>query len=63
MQTNYVLWKSKTFWTMVIIFIINGYSAISGQVPSGYDFIINIILTALASYFHLQTGKSVSGTN
>lgn len=60
---DYSLLKSRTFWTVVVMFVVNGYASISGQVPGNIDMIINLVLTTLASYFHLQTGKlSVGAT-
>lgn len=60
---NYSLLRSKTFWTLVVMFLYNGYAAISGQLPGDVTVIVNIIFTALGSYFHLQTGQSTAGTN
>jgi hypothetical protein len=60
---NYSLLKSKTFWTLVFVFLFNGYNAISGQVPADYSIVINLVLTGLASVFHLSTGQSTTGSN
>lgn len=60
---NYSLFRSRTFWTLVFMFVVNGYAAVSGQVPGNIDLVINAVLSLLASYFHLQTGQSTSGTN
>lgn len=60
---SYSLLRSKTFWTLVVIFLVNGYAAVSSQVPAGADVLINGILTIAASYFHLETGRSVTGAN
>lgn len=51
---NYNLFKSRTFWSLVVMFVVNGYAAISGQVPSGIDMVINFALTSLATYFHIN---------
>ena len=51
---NYNILKSRTFWTMVLMFVVNGYASISGQVPAGTDMFINVVLTSLASYFHIN---------
>jgi hypothetical protein len=63
MPSTYSLWRSKTFWTLVFVFAFNGYSAISGQVPADWSVVINLVLTGLASVFHLSTGQSTTGTN
>lgn len=60
---NYNLFKSKTFWTLVVMFLVNGFAAISGQLSPDWVVVINAVLTGVASIFHLQTGNSVSGTN
>jgi formate-dependent nitrite reductase membrane component NrfD len=60
---NYSLLRSWTFWAIVFNFVFTGYSAISGQIPAQYTIVIDGVLSMIASYFHLQTGKSVTGTN
>ena len=60
---NYSLLRSRTFWTLVVVFLYNGYAAISGQLPGNVTVVVDLIFTALASYFHLQTGKSTTGSN
>jgi hypothetical protein len=52
-MTNYSLFKSRTFWVIVFAFVYNGYAAISGQVPAEVTLIINAILSALQTVFHL----------
>jgi hypothetical protein len=51
---NYSLLKSKTFWSAVLLFLFNGFNAVSGSVPSAYSVPINFVLTALIGYFHLS---------
>lgn len=51
---NYNILKSRTFWTLVVMFVVNGYAAISGHVPAGADTIVNFALTSLATYFHVD---------
>lgn len=46
------LLQSRTFWSLVVLFVVNGYASISGQVPAGVDVIVNLVLTTLATYFH-----------
>ena len=57
---NYSLLRSKTFWTIVLAFVVNGYAAISGQVPAGVDMIVNLVLSSLASYFHVVGVKTAA---
>lgn len=60
---NYSLFRSKTFYTLLFLFVFNGFAAISGQLPSQVTVLGDLILSSLASYFHLQTGNSVTGAN
>lgn len=46
---------------MVVLFLVNGYAAVSGQVPAGVDVIVNLVLTTLASYFHLSGVQTAAG--
>ena len=45
--------KSKTFWSIVFMFLYNGYAAISGQLPPDLTVIINAVVGMLATYFHV----------
>ncbi len=60
---NYSLLKSKTFWTIVLMFVTNGLAAISATIPPFFLILINALLSSLASYFHLDTAKSVGAVN
>jgi hypothetical protein len=60
---NYSLLRSKTFWTIVLMFIMNGFQAISSDLNPSFVLIANALLTAISSYFHLETGKSTLGAN
>lgn len=55
---NYNILKSRTFWTLIVMFVVNGYAAISGQVPAGADVIINLVLTTLSTYFHVTPSQT-----
>lgn len=63
MTTTYSLLKSKTFWTLVFTFLSNGFLAISGNFNPTTVMAVNGILTIVASVFHLETGKSTTGSN
>jgi hypothetical protein len=52
-MTNYSILKSKTFWAIVFAFVFNGFAAISGQVPTGVTVVVDAILGALQTIFHL----------
>ena len=60
---NYSLLKSRTFWTIIFNFFFAGFAAISGTVPAGVVVVVSGILTAVASYYHLQTAKTAGAVN
>lgn len=55
---NFSIFKSRTFWTLALMFVINGHAAISGQVPSGVDVIVNFVLSSAAAYFHISPSQN-----
>lgn len=60
---NYSLFRSRTFWTIVAMFVVGGLNAIMNWMPANLQAGAMVLLTVLASYFHLQTGRSTSGSN
>lgn len=62
-MNNYSLLKSRTFWTIVVMFLINGYEAISGQLPGNAVIVLNLLASVLANYFHLETAKTFGARN
>lgn len=63
MTNTYSLLRSKTFWMIVFLFVFNGFAAIQGSVSPDVSVAVNGVLAILASIFHLQTGKSMTGSN
>lgn len=51
------LLKSRTFWTLVVMFVVNGYAAVSKNVPANVDVIINLVLTSAGAYFHTNPSQ------
>lgn len=49
---------SKTFWTLVLLFIINTVHANSGLIPTGAMDTLNPILTFLGAYFHVNPSQN-----
>jgi len=47
------IFKSRTFWVIVITFIINGITGIRESIPPNALVIIDAILGILATYFHI----------
>ncbi len=60
---NYSLLRSKTFWTIVLMALIGAGNAIVPVIPPDYAGVLETILAVLASIFHLQTGRSTTGSN
>lgn len=60
---NYSLLRSKTFWTVTAMVLVGAGNAVLPVVPMQYQAVLVLILGSLASYFHLQTGNSTTGSN
>jgi cysteine sulfinate desulfinase/cysteine desulfurase-like protein len=58
MQT---LLTSKTAWTFVVLFIISGTNGVMGLIPPQYIIYIQMVLTALGAYFHVDTVNVLKG--
>jgi glucan phosphoethanolaminetransferase (alkaline phosphatase superfamily) len=52
---NYNHLKSRTFWTSILLFLFNGFAAISGSVPSEYSVPINFVLGALVTHVFIKS--------
>ena len=63
MQSSYSLLRSKTFWTIVVMAVVGAGNALVPVIPADYQALVLLVLSALASYFHLSTGQSTTGTN
>jgi hypothetical protein len=52
--------KSRTFWTLVVTFLFNGFQAIepSLRLDPGMLLVINGALGLLATYFHITPSQS-----
>ncbi len=50
--------KSRTFWTIVLLFVINGVSGIHDSIPANYVTIVDTVLSLLATYFHVSPRQS-----
>lgn len=49
--------KSRTVWTVVVLFLVNGVGAIHGYIPAGYLPLVDGILGILAIYFKLSPSQ------
>ena len=50
--------KSRTFWTLVVMFIINGISGIRENINPGWLTTIDSVLGILAAYFHVNPSQN-----
>ena len=46
--------QSRTTWTIIILFLIGGFEAITGFIPSSILTIVMAVLSALAIYFRVS---------
>ena len=60
---NYSLFRSATFWTLVLTFIIGGIQAISSAINPTLLTVIMALLTGAAAYFHLNTAVKAGAVN
>lgn len=60
---NYSLLRSRTFWSIVALFVISGTNGIMGMIPENSVVYVQFLLSALASYFHLDTAKTFGARN
>ncbi len=51
MQKLFKLLKSRTFWTLVVLFVVNGVEGIRNAIPGDALPVIDGILTFLTIYF------------
>lgn len=63
MSQTYSLLRSKTFWTLMLMFGLDALSVYGNIMPPNMLMLANLVLTTVASYFHLQTGRSDAGAN
>lgn len=48
---------SRTIWTVVAMFIIGGVNNVASFIPSGDMVYVNLILSGLAMYFHVNPSQ------
>lgn len=54
--------KSRTFWTIVAMFVIGGGNAVVPMIPVGLQAIAIGGLGILATYFHVNPAQSYNGS-
>lgn len=60
---NYSLFRSATFWTIVLMFIVGGVQAVGSMMPAGIETAVMAVLGVVAAYFHLSVAKTAGATN
>lgn len=49
--------KSRTFWTLVAMFVYNGVGAIHSSIPASISPIVNSLLGLMVVYFHITPSQ------
>lgn len=62
MQKTFSILYSRTFWTVVAMFIVGGGNAIVPVLPAGVQAVALAILGIFATYFHVTPSQSYNGS-
>lgn len=54
---DWSLWKSRTFWTLILTFVFNAANSTAALLPPQYQMVVNGILASLAAYFHVNPSQ------
>ena len=54
---NYTIFASRTFWTIVVMFVVGGGNAIVGILPADAQAVVMLLLSGLATYFHVNPSQ------
>jgi len=49
--------KSRTVWTIIFIFVFNGFQAVQGSFSPEVVLIVNALLSLTATYFRINPSK------
>lgn len=60
---KYNIFKSRTFWTVVAMFLVGGVNALLPVIPPAYQAVAEAALGLLASYFHFDTAQKFGARN
>jgi len=58
MTPNWSLLKSRTFWTIVAMFVVGGGNAIVPMIPADLQALVMLVLSGLATYFHVSPSQT-----
>ena len=60
---NFSIFKSRTFWTVVAMFVIGGLNAIMNVIPASLQTGLMAVLGIAATYFHINPSQSYNQSN
>jgi hypothetical protein len=65
METILTALKSRTFWTLVVTFLFNGFEAVEPtlRLDPSVLVMINAVLGIVATYFHINPSQSYGASN
>jgi hypothetical protein len=52
------IFKSRTFYTLVVMCLFNILNVYGHLLPAGMSDLVNLILTSIAAYFHVNPQQS-----
>lgn len=58
-----VLLKSRTVWTIVVLFLVSGVEGIKDMIPVAAQTPVQFILSALAAYFRVNPKAELKAAN
>lgn len=59
---NFEFLKSKTFWSFVVLILINAINANKAFIPAEYLTVIDALIGILGTYFHIDSVAKASRT-
>lgn len=59
---TYSIFKSRTFWTGIVMYLITNGPVISSAVPAQWKALIDAVLTLLMFYFHTNPSQNYNIT-
>lgn len=60
LQKTYSIFLSRTFWTIVAMFVIGGLNAVMPMIPASAQTILMAFLGIAATYFHVTPSQQYS---
>lgn len=52
---------NKTVWAFVALFVISGTNGVMGLIPAPYIIYVQLLVTALGAYFHIDNVNALKG--